>query len=474
MAARKTASKKTTSKTTTRAAKKAPTKPVNPASEIVKSVQLKMKKEQRAILDLQRSESLWGVKHLVSTGLPNLDLLAGWRIRRDGKREWGFPTGRFNEVVGDSATGKTLIANMLLAKSTIEGGFAAKFMSERDIDEQWYANVLHDLGVDEYDEIEDCMARTVTSSIESPAQLLFDFNQFATKMKEVYEPDGSAQFSTMVVDSIAEVMGNDDLKTKREATKATGQKRRLGEDGSLVMDKNRPGNHAKGTQEFIKMASETIHRYNILFLFLNQHRANMEASGAYSAKYRSAHEASMQYANSVRLRVQKWGPFGKIRVRGKERSVGDKVQVSVIKKRSKSPLYDQCILILRPESVYDQFYSMIDAMVMTGLCELTGASGTGMYAGSFANGNAVFHFDRCEGEYPGKEELTAFLMRYTGKKLGEVRQEMVKDMSNEEDEFCATLYSRIMDAMLYLGPLFYDSATGRTYNETKYHPAKRP
>jgi len=469
------ATKKTTKTTKATTSKK--TKHVPLATQIIKDAASRMTNQSKRILTADQMDDIYDVRYVVPTGLPSLDLILAWRINSDGTRDWGLPAGRFNELVGANSSGKTLIAHNALARAVASGGLGMKFMSERDHDSQWISRLIEEQGIEDPEEIEMCRQQLGGGDIESPGQLRALYSNLVKSMNNYYPDDGSAPLTVVVVDSVAELMGDDDLLAKREAVAVNSSRVQsvIGGHGEIKGDGNRPGNHAKHLQEFFKMASHSVHTMNVLFLFVNQERANIQTGYSKGgSKTKAAHEASMKYINSFRIKMNRYGAFSQTTINSKVVTNGWKVGARVLKRRNYSPMHEDVTLVMRPNSRFDVLYSLIESFIICGLAYLTCAS-SDPDKGRWLKKGAKFNFNKCMGEYPLKHDvkdadgnvvqgLDSFLQKYHGMMLPELRTALLEDMNEDEE-----LFSKLMDTVKYLGPLYLDTSTKTPYNETKYY-----
>tara|TARA_Y100000034_G_scaffold130321_2_gene188498 strand:+ start:52698 stop:54086 length:1389 start_codon:yes stop_codon:yes gene_type:complete len=400
------------------------------AQKVFKRVGDRTKKFSKKALDREEMDALYGIRHVVSTGLPSLDLNCFCIINEECEKEWGIPTGRFVEFHGESESGKTLLANTIFARCMKQGGFSMKATSERDYDIRWDDEVFLREGVPK--EVFNTSCRFNTCS--NVSEMKYAFENFAATIRETLEEDakergeeynGDGPPCCFVVDSVAEILGDDDFKALSQSAVSETNHRadRLKEDGVLE-DSIRPGNHAFHFKKFFKVANEDVNKYNILFLMVNQTRSNIQTGGPmFGPKTKPAHDATMKFISSLRLKMVRWSPSTKHKksLHNKKYITGFPVQVKIEKLRQKTVGDGTVMLFQRADSSFDYLYSLIDSFGITGLALQVGSN--------YETAKWKFKHDRFEDlDIRFREELTPFFDKFHNKKTDEIREYLVKNL----------------------------------------------
>lgn len=407
------------------------------AQEAMAKVISRTGKFDKSALDRKKMNDIYGVRHFISTGLPSLDLNLFWRRNKDGTASCGMPAGRFVEIHGSSESGKTLIANQIMARCVASGGLAFKVTSERDYDMSWEDEIFYAEGVDP----EDVEALTGYMTASNVSQLKYGFDNFVNGIAEVLPDDGTAPPTAFIVDSVAEMLGDDDYKSLQSAAIVGDKSRkdRLNEHGVLEDATVRPGNHAFHFKKFFKIASEPVHLYNILFLMMNQMRANIDTGRSFGPSDKPAHDGTMQYISSARLGITRYGSIGKFTKNNRSYDLGWNVLVQIKKHRGKRVQDGKVWLVLRADSTFDYLYSLIDALGISGLARQVGSD-------KYLKASWTFQTDQ---EFLYKEDLLPFMEEYDKLKTNALRKELLKP---ENAEIVAKLERAVID----LGPLYAD------------------
>lgn len=150
----------------------------------------KLKKSNRKVLG--STGLLSKVDEWISTGCYPLDLIMGG----------GVPVGRMVEIYGDYSTGKTLVAQHILAQCQAVGGTAVLIDTETAIDEELAGLIGLDIDNLVYP---DPPPATVEDVFEEINELLF--------AKEEVDPDG---MMVIVWDSVAATSSQEEIDTVRK------------------------------------------------------------------------------------------------------------------------------------------------------------------------------------------------------------------------------------------------------------------
>ncbi len=233
------------------------------------------------------------VKDWISTGSTLLDLAVS------NRPNCGVPCGKILEFSGLEGSGKTLLAAHICAETQKRGGFAVYIDTESALSSEF----IEAIGVDkkkllymQLETIEDCLDAVEKSIIK-------------------FRETNKKTFLTIVVDS---VMG---ASTKAEMD-ANFDKDGYATQKAIVMGKG------------LRKITNLIARENVLVVFTNQLRVNMNAM--FGEKYSTSAGKALPFHASVRLRITSVGKL-KAKVHGVDQIIGVKTLVKVIKNRVGPP-----------------------------------------------------------------------------------------------------------------------------------------
>lgn len=233
------------------------------------------------------------IKDWVSTGSTLLDLAISNRPNA------GMGFSKILEVSGNEGAGKTLLAAHICAETQKRGGFAVYIDTESALSSEF----IEAIGVDK------------TKFLYLQLETIEDCFDAIYKSIEKFRQTDKNRLLTIVVDS---VMG---ASTKTEMD-ANFDKDGYATQKAIVM--------GKGLRKLTNM----IARQNVLLIFTNQLRINMNAM--YGDKFCVSGGKALPFHASVRLRMTSVGKL-KAKVHGVDQIIGVKTLVKVIKNRIGPP-----------------------------------------------------------------------------------------------------------------------------------------
>ena len=244
------------------------------------------------IIALSDASALSRVGEFISTQCPPLDLIMGG----------GVPVGRMMEIYGDTSTGKTLVAEHILAETQAMGGIAAMLDTEVAID----YGVAECVGID--------IDNLIYSNPETVEEV-FDVIVDLVDAKREADPEG---LMTIVWDSVAASSSNEEMeKVKKEGL------------GARTV-----ATHARLISKMCRVAKQLIARERIALVMLNQTRALI---GVMFGPNKSTFGGrAIGYYSSVRLELA---------LRSKIKSKGDVVGIVVrafVAKNKIAPPFGKC------------------------------------------------------------------------------------------------------------------------------------
>jgi len=261
-------------------------------SEILKLVQ--DKRPNAKLIKLSNQSALSRVTEFIPTGCPPLDIIMGG----------GVPVGRMTEIYGDTSTGKTLLAEHILAETQKMGGLAILLDTETAIDDR----LAELIGID-LDELLYSNPETVEDVYEIIDELL--------TAKRKADPDG---LMTIVWDSVAATSSNEEIEKIKEkglgaATVAT---------------------HARLISKMMRVMKTRVAEERLALVMLNQTREKIGVM--FGSKKSTFGGRAIGYYSSVRLELAK---------RSTIKEKGDPVGISTrayVAKSKVSPPFGQCIV----------------------------------------------------------------------------------------------------------------------------------
>ena len=338
----------------------------------------RMKNSGTQFLNPEDIDRRYGVSSVISSGLPSLDLQLYCLRDEDGYNQYGFPTGRIVEVVGSEHAGKSLLANQLLAHGRRAGGMVFKISSERDFDISWDKKFFVKAGLDWEKDVVNingakdpskAMSAYLGGTATTLEEMAVKFANVMTTMRSVYGDGLGSPPSVIVLDSLASLMSNDELDRWNNQFVLSGRERKvlIGEDGTTDDVVYKIGTHQRTLWNFFKSVLEDIARYNTLFFMTNQYRASMDkyAKGTgIHGDQKSAHDASVRYMSSLRIRLDKSASTKDVKSAEQNRNYFKwrTIEFSVKKLRGDGTnCADKQYLHLSQDGGVDYLYSLVDS-----------------------------------------------------------------------------------------------------------------
>lgn len=343
------------------------------------------------------------VPEWISTGCDILDLAIS--NRPDG----GLPCSKVVEMSGLEGSSKSLLAAHVLAECQKKGGIAVLYDTEGavgmldfyksiglDIDKLIYIDKVRALE-EIYSSIESIIEKTVLANKDVPVVIVVDSVMGATTLKELEE----------------------DYEKKGYAT-----------EKSII-----------NSGAMRKMPS-LLNGRKILLILINQLRANMNAVGFGADPYQVTGGNAIPFTASVRLRFKKMGQI-KGKINGIETSIGERIQVQIVKNRV-GPPRRKVVYDIRYESGIDNYGSWLTVLKDLGALSSSGSSYSYKYVNEHAEEITVKFqskdFKKLLRDTPGLKDLIysqicdAYIMKY---ELGDNEEELgiddvVLDSGEEE------------------------------------------
>ena len=254
----------------------------------------KQSKEQKVAFFLDSDEAPTNVEGWVSTGCAMLD------VAISNRPFGGLPVGRITEITGLEQSGKSLVSAHLLAETQKLGGVAVLIDTETAVSREF----LEAIGVD--------VSKLLYVSADSVEQI-FDFTE--TIIEKVRETSKD-KIVTIVVDSVAAASTTNELASDYK-------KDGYATDKAIIISKA------------MRKITNMIGRQKISLVFTNQLRQKMNAM--FGDPWTTSGGKALAFHASVRLRLKNMGQI-KMKVNGKDKTVGMKVRCQVVKNRMGPPL----------------------------------------------------------------------------------------------------------------------------------------
>lgn len=233
------------------------------------------------------------VTEFVPTGCPPLDLIMGG----------GVPVGRMTEIYGDTSTGKTLLAEHIIAQTQAIGGTAALLDTETAID----ADVAKVVGID--------LDKLIYTNPETVEDVYADIQELLEAKRDV-DPKG---LMTIVWDSVAATSSEEEIeKIRKEGL------------GAHTM-----ATHARLISTMMRVMKQEVARDHVALIMLNQTRQNIGVM--FGDKMSIFGGRAIGYYSSVRLEL---ALRGQIKDRGNV--IGIEVRAYVAKSKV-APPFGKCI-----------------------------------------------------------------------------------------------------------------------------------
>jgi recombination protein RecA len=254
----------------------------------------KQAKNNKVAFFLDEDEAPTNVQGWVSTGCAMLD------VAISNRPYGGFPVGRIAEITGLEQSGKSLVSAHLLAETQKQGGVAVLIDTETAVSREF----LEAIGVD--------VSKLLYVSADSVEQI---FDMTETIIEKVRETSKD-RLVTIVVDSVAAASTTNELA-------ADSKKDGYATDKAIIISKA------------MRKITNMIGRQKISLVFTNQLRQKMNAM--FGDPWTTSGGKAIAFHASVRLRLKNMGQI-KMKVNGKDKTVGMKVRCQVVKNRMGPPL----------------------------------------------------------------------------------------------------------------------------------------
>lgn len=237
----------------------------NLTSLISQSINSKSRSDdgRKVAFSLDDTESPSEVDHWISTGSTILDLMIS------NQEEGGLPTGKIAVLYGQSGSGKTLIANHVLANCQQKGGVSVLFDTEHAADFQF----MQTIGVDPDGDF-----------LYVPENRLEKIFEHIETVVEKAKEEDSERPITIVVDSIAGSV------TENEYEGDYG-KEGFNTDKAIVLS------------QAMRKINGLISRENVLLVFTNQIRT--DPSVMYGDPHTTPGGKAVKFHSSVRIQMRK-------------------------------------------------------------------------------------------------------------------------------------------------------------------------
>lgn len=257
--------------------------------ELLKKVQIKRPK----MVTLSDTAVLSRVTEFVSTGCTPLDIIMGG----------GVPVGRMTEIYGDTSTGKTLVAEHILAQTQKLGGTAVLLDSETAIDE----SVAKAVGID--------VDKLIYTNPETVEEVYGDIQELLEAKRDV-DPSG---LMTIVWDSVAATSSEEEIeKIRKEGL------------GGHTM-----ATHARLISTMMRVMKQEVARNRLAMVMLNQTRENIGVM--FGDKMSTFGGRAIGYYSSVRLELA-------LRSHIKDRGEVTGIEVRAYVAKSKvAPPFGKCV-----------------------------------------------------------------------------------------------------------------------------------
>lgn len=270
-------------------------------------------------------------KTFVSTGDDILDIVIS------NRKNGGLPMGKYINIFGDSASGKSLFCWKLVANIQKMGGYALYF----DTENATYPDFVEVLQVDLEKVSYTSKVKTIGKMFRSISEVLMD-----RKRKNETRP------FMIVIDSMKAVMLDDvyeDLENFTDTGYQSGAKRQ------------------KVLGESLQKVLELIKDENCIFITVDQVRDNMNQANKYSPKTVDTAGNAQKFYSDIRLQLQTVE-----RIKQGDVIVGAKVKTTVIKSRI-SPSHRHSEFLVYYTRGMDRWASWVENGIRLGLIKSSGA-----------------------------------------------------------------------------------------------------
>lgn len=361
----------------------------NLTSAISRSINRKSNKEDghKVAFSLDDKESTSNVDHWVSTGSTVLDLMIS------NQEDGGLPTGKIATFYGASGSGKTLIANHVLADCQQMGGLSVMIDTEAAAD----FDFMKTIGLDPDGEF--------LYVQENRLERIFDYIE--TVISKVKEADNDRPV-VVVVDSIAGAVPENEYE-------GDYGKEGYNTDKAIVLS------------QAMRKITGLVNRENVLLLFTNQVRT--DPGVMYGDPTTTPGGKAVKFHSSIRVKMRK---AKKIKESGE--IVGAEIRPYVTKNRLAPPYRDTSFDLYYNSGIED-FGSWWEPLKNTGVIDHSVVKSKGWYGVVDENGDPIMKSDLSIGA--DKDEPFKTQEKRFKKKL------------HDNPEFRSKMYDRLVDAVTH-------------------------
>jgi recombination protein RecA len=271
----------------------------------------------------------------VSTGCDILDLAIS------NRPNGGQPTSKILEYNGLEASGKSLVAATTLAQCQKRGGIAVLFDTEGAVG---MLDFYRSIGLDTQKLIYIEKLRTLEEIYQATENIIVKYNESRSDKPLV-----------IVIDSVSGATTKKELEEDYE-------KKGYATDKAIV------------NTGAMRRLPTLINGKNILIILVQQLRANMNAFGPAADPFTTTGGTAIPYTASVRLRFKKMGQI-KGKINGIDTTVGERIQVQIIKNRV-GPPRRKITFDVRYDSGIDNYGSWLTCLKELGAIGQSGSSYT--------------------------------------------------------------------------------------------------
>jgi recombination protein RecA len=271
----------------------------------------------------------------VSTGCDILDLAIS------NRPNGGQPTSKILEYNGLEASGKSLVAATTLAQCQKRGGIAVLFDTEGAVG---MLDFYRSIGLDTQKLIYIEKLRTLEEIYQATENIIVKYNESRSDKPLV-----------IVIDSVSGATTKKELEEDYE-------KKGYATDKAIV------------NTGAMRRLPTLINGKNILIILIQQLRANMNAFGPAADPFTTTGGTAIPYTASVRLRFKKMGQI-KGKINGIDTTVGERIQVQIIKNRV-GPPRRKITFDVRYDSGIDNYGSWLTCLKELGAIGQSGSSYT--------------------------------------------------------------------------------------------------
>lgn len=358
----------------------------NLTSAISRSINRKTNKDdgRKVAFSLDDTESPSEVDHWISTGSTVLDLMLS------NQEDGGLPTGKIATFYGDSGSGKTLIANHVLANCQQMGGLSVMIDTEAAADFQF----METIGLDPDGDF--------LYVQENRLERIFEYIE--TVIEKVKEADDTDRPVAVVVDSIAGAVPENEYE-------GDYGKEGYNTDKAIVLS------------QAMRKITGLVNRENVLLLFTNQVRT--DPGVMYGDPTTTPGGKAVKFHSSIRVKMRKSKTI-------KENSeiVGAKIRPYITKNRL-APPYRDTNFDLYYNSGIDDYGSWWEPLKNA---DVISHASQGWYYIQDEDGNAF-----TKDDIPGS----------SGEDKYKTQEGRFKKKLHDDVEFRQMMYDRLVDAVTH-------------------------